>query len=303
MKVLITGGGGFLGAWLVRRLLVAGIEVRIFDLGTKRDMVAAQIGKAQAQALEWRTGDISQYEPVLQASEGCDGVIHLAGLLTPACRERPWMGMAVNVAGTLNVFEAARVCGMRNVIYTSSGGVFGPDDSDIPLPTTLYGTWKLANEGIGRTYWHEAGIASIGFRPFVVYGPGRETGLSAGPTLACKAAATNQPYAIPVSGNAGLVYVDDVAAAYCAAVQADVKGAHTMNLPGEVASMDHVVSLIRELVPSANIDVTGSPLPSAYGVANEWANGLLQLPTETSLRDGIRQTVDYYMRKCAESPN
>ena len=296
MKVLITGGGGFLGAWLVRRLLVAGIEVRIFDLGTKRDMVAAQIGKAQAQALEWRTGDISQYEPVLQASEGCDGVIHLAGLLTPACRERPWMGMAVNVAGTLNVFEAARVCGMRNVIYTSSGGVFGPDDSDIPLPTTLYGTWKLANEGIGRTYWHEAGIASIGFRPFVVYGPGRETGLSAGPTLACKAAATNQPYAIPVSGNAGLVYVDDVAAAYCAAVQADVKGAHTMNLPGEVASMDHVVSLIRELVPSADIGVTGSPLPSAYGVANEWANGLLQLPAETSLRDGIRQTIDFYKR-------
>ena len=296
MKVLITGGGGFLGAWLVRRLLVAGIEVRICDLGTKRDMVAAQIGKAQAQALEWRTGDISQYEPVLQASEGCDGVIHLAGLLTPACRERPWMGMAVNVAGTLNVFEAARVCGMRNVIYTSSGGVFGPDDSDIPLPTTLYGTWKLANEGIGRTYWHEAGIASIGFRPFVVYGPGRETGLSAGPTLACKAAATNQPYAIPVSGNAGLVYVDDVAAAYCAAVQADVKGAHTMNLPGEVASMDHVVSLIRELVPSADIGVTGSPLPSAYGVANEWANGLLQLPAETSLRDGIRQTIDFYKR-------
>ena len=296
MKILITGGGGFLGAWLIRRLLAAGIEVRIFDLGTKRDMVAAQIGKAQAQALEWRTGDISQYEPVLQASEGCDGVIHLAGLLTPACRERPWMGMAVNVAGTLNVFEAARVCGMRNVIYTSSGGVFGPDDSDIPLPTTLYGTWKLANEGIGRTYWHEAGIASIGFRPFVVYGPGRETGLSAGPTLACKAAATNQPYAIPVSGNAGLVYVDDVAAAYCAAVQADVKGAHTMNLPGEVASMDHVVSLIRELVPSADIGVTGSPLPSAYGVANEWANGLLQLPAETSLRDGIRQTIDFYKR-------
>ena len=206
------------------------------------------------------------------------------------------MGMAVNVAGTLNVFEAARVCGMRNVIYTSSGGVFGPEDTDTPLPTTLYGTWKLATEGIGRTYWAEAGIASIGFRPFVVYGPGRETGLSAGPTLACRAAAMNRPYSIPISGKAGLVYVDDVAVAYGAAVQADVKGAHTMNLPGEVASMDHVVSLIRELVPSADIGVTGSPLPSAYGVANEWANGLLQLPAETSLRDGIRQTIDFYKR-------
>lgn len=296
MKVLITGGGGFLGAWLVRRLLVAGIEVRIFDLGAKRDVVAAQIGEAQAQALEWHTGDISQYEPVLQAFEGCDAVIHLAGVLTPACREKPWLGLAINVAGTLNVFEAAKACGMQNVIYTSSGGVFGPNDIDTPLPTTLYGTWKLASEGIGRTYWHEAGIASIGFRPFVVYGPGRETGLSAGPTLACKAAAMGQPYTIPISGKAGLVFVDDVAAAYCAAVQADVKGAYTMNLPGEVASMDQVADLIREFVPTADIGVTGSPLPSAYGVANEWANGLLQLPAETSLRAGLRQTVDFYTR-------
>ena len=296
MKILITGGGGFLGAWLIRRLLAAGIEVRIFDLGDKRDVVAAQIGEAEAQALEWHTGDISQYEPVLQASKGCDGVIHLAGVLTPACREKPWMGLAINVAGTLNVFEADKACVMLNVIYTSSGGVFGPEDTDTPLPTTLYGTWKLATEGIGRTYWAEAGIASIGFRPFVVYGPGRETGLSAGPTLACRAAAMNRPYSIPISGKAGLVYVDDVAVAYGAAVQADVKGAHTMNLPGEVASMDHVVSLIRELVPSADIGVTGSPLPSAYGVANEWANGLLQLPAETSLRDGIRQTIDFYKR-------
>lgn len=296
MKVLITGGGGFLGAWLIRRLLFAGIEVRIFDLGANRDVVSAQIGEPQAQALEWHTGDISQYESVLQASEGCDGVIHLAGVLTPVCRDKPWMGLAINVAGTLNVFEAAKARSMRSVIYTSSGGVFGPDDVETPVPTTLYGTWKLANEGIGRTYWHEAGIASIGFRPFVVYGPGRETGLSAGPTLACRAAALGQPYTIPISGNAGLVFVDDVAAAYCAAVQADVKGAHTLNLPGEVASMDHVANLIREFVPNAEIDVTGSPLPSACSVPNEWANGLLQLPAETSLRDGIRQTVEHYMR-------
>lgn len=296
MKVLITGGGGFLGAWLVRRLLDAGIEVRIFDLGAKRDVVAAQIGLARADALEWHTGDISQYEPVLRAAEGCDQIIHLAGVLTPACRDQPWMGLGINVTGTLNIFEAAKACGIRRVIYTSSGGVFGPKDTDTPLPTTLYGTWKLANEGIGRTYWHEAGIANIGFRPFVVYGPGRETGLSAGPTLACKAAAMNQPYMIPISGKAGMVYVDDVAAAYCAAVQADLNGAYTMNLPGQVASMDDVASLIREQVPTADIRVAGSPLPSAYGVANDWSNGVLQLPPETSLRDGIRQTIAFYTR-------
>ena len=202
MKILITGGGGFLGAWLIRRLLAAGIEVRIFDLGDKRDVVAAQIGEAEAQALEWHTGDISQYEPVLQASKGCDGVIHLAGVLTPACREKPWMGLAINVAGTLNVFEAAKACGMRNVIYTSSGGVFGPEDTDTPLPTTLYGTWKLATEGIGRATdwelraddkWHGFGDLADGFN---MLDPIKSTIVTPGLNLDGKFDATGIPASI-----------------------------------------------------------------------------------------------------------
>jgi nucleoside-diphosphate-sugar epimerase len=202
----------------------------------------------------------------------------------------------INLVGTLNVFEAAKAHGIRKLIYTSSGGVFGPDDVDIPMPTTLYGTTKLANEGLARTYWEEARIASIGFRPFVIYGPARESGLSAGPTLACRAAAEGKPYTIPISGKAGLVYVEDVALAYCAAVQAELSGAHTLNLPGHVASMSEVAQLIREFVPGAEIGVTGEPLPSAYAVRNEWATDLLKLPPETSLRDGVRHTIDYYRR-------
>jgi len=294
MKILITGGGGFLGAWLIRRLLAAGIEVRIFDLGDKRDVVAAQIGEAEAQALEWHTGDISQYEPVLQASKGCDGVIHLAGVLTPACREKPWMGLAINVAGTLNVFEAAKACGMRNVIYTSSGGVFGPEDTDTPLPTTLYGTWKLATEGIGRTYWAEAGIASIGFRPFVVYGPGRETGLSAGPTLACRAAAMNRPYSIPISGKAGLVYVDDVAEAFEHALLVPAQGASVFNLVGQQHTVDAVIAEIRRQVPTAQLRAEGPPLTIAADVGEPGLDAWLPGRQRTSLADGVAATVAYY---------
>ncbi|WP_163837351.1 NAD-dependent epimerase/dehydratase family protein, partial [Providencia stuartii] len=66
-----------------------------------------------------------------------------------------------------------------------------------PRPTTHYGTFKLACEGSARAYLADRGLASIGFRPFIVYGPGRETGLTAGPSLACRAAARGESYRIP----------------------------------------------------------------------------------------------------------
>ena len=124
-----------------------------------------------------------------------------------------------------NVFEAALSHGIKRIVYTSSAGVYGPDDGMTPYPTTHYGAFKLACEGSARAYWSDHGLASVGFRPFIVYGPGRETGLTAGPTLACRAAARGERYRIPYVGSAGLVYVDDVAHAYKLALLRDAEGA------------------------------------------------------------------------------
>jgi UDP-glucose 4-epimerase len=293
MRTLLTGGGGFLGAWIIRRLLGSGTDVRVFDAGDNRQPAAALIGDL-VHGLDWRVGDIADTAQVVAAAEGCDAVIHLAGVLTPFCRRDPLAGARINVFGTLNVFEAAKHHGIHQVIYTSSGGVFGLDDDVIPFPITHYGAFKLANEGSARAYWHDDGIASIGFRPFVVYGPGRESGLSAGPTLACRAAALGQPYVIPLTGAAALVYVDDVAAAYEAAVKSRLSGAHTINLPGTVATMEQVVGMIRKFVPDAALSCEGAPLPSIATALNEYSSDLLGLPSETTLEEGLRRTVEYY---------
>jgi len=156
----------------------------------------------------------------------------MAGILTPDCQADPVRGAEINLIGTLHAFEAARRHGIRPVIYTSSAGVFGPHDGAAPAPTTHYGTFKLATEGSARAYWADHGLPSVGFRPFVVYGPGRETGLSAGPSLACRAAARGQPYVIPFTGATGMVYVEDVAAAYVAALTGKLDGARVFNLLG-----------------------------------------------------------------------
>lgn len=293
MKVLLTGGGGFLGAWLIRRLLAAGVQVRVFDIADDRTLALRFVGE-QAGAIEWWIGDIGSTEAVVAAAEGCDSIVHLAGVLTPFCREQPVAGARINVIGTLNVFEAARTHGMPRIVYTSSAGVFGPDDVDVPFPTTHYGAYKLANEGSARAYWADARIASVGFRPFVVYGPGREIGASAGPTLACRAAAWGRPYTIPFSGETGLVYVDDVATAYTAAVLRLFVGANTINLPGVVASMEDVIARIGRIVPGAKLGAEGAPLPIAADVRNEWSSPLLGLEREVTLDDGLRRTVDYY---------
>lgn len=295
MRILVTGGNGFMGAWIARRLLARGVAVRVFDTTTDDRLVRAVAG-AGAAAVEQHPGDVADGEQVLRAAEGCDGIVHLAGVLTPACRADPVRGARITLIGTLNLFEAARRLGLPRLVYTSSAGVFGPDDPRHPWPTTQYGAFKLACEGSARAYWLDAGIASIGFRPFVVYGPGRETGISAGPSLACRAAARSEPYTIPFTGRTGLVYVDDVAAAYEQAVLGTpAGGAHVVNLTGVPATVEETIAAIRAVVPGAVLDAEGPPLPIAADLDDGGLAALLPGLPHTGLAEGIARTVAFYM--------
>ena len=294
MRVLITGGSGFLGAWIMKRLLARGMECVAFDLRASPRLIEA-LAPERAAAVQWRTGDIASATDTARALEGCDAVIHLAGILTPDCAANPVRGAQINLIGTLNVFEAARAAGLSRVLYASSAGVFGPDDGAAPLPQTHYGAFKLACEGSARAYWHDHGIASIGFRPLVVYGAGRESGSSAGPSLACRAAARGECYTIPFSGSTGLVFADDVAAAYEAALLSEFDGAHAFTLAGEMTPVGALIDRIETIVPGAQIDANGPALPiaTAFPLDPALARVLPGLP-KTSLEQGLRETVAFY---------
>lgn len=293
MTVLVTGGGGFLGAWIIRRLTARGIDVRVFDRREDRGIVRTIAGDI-ADRLDWRTGDVASASDVSRAAEGCDFAIHLAALLTPACAENPILGAQVNLIGTLNVFEAAKTGGMRGVAYASSAGVFGPDDGAIPFPTTHYGAFKLACEGCGRAYWEDARLSSIGFRPAIVYGPGRETGLTAGPSIACREAAAGRSYTIGYSGRADMIYVDDVAAVFEAAATRPFVGAHAFSLVGEVADVSDIAAVIQRAVPDARIDWSGPPLPLHPVIAPSPIGAVLGDQPHTPLADGLARTVAFY---------
>lgn len=293
LRILCTGGAGFLGAWIAKRLLEAGHSVRILDRSDDGRLARAIAGSASS-AIEWRAADVTRAADVLEAAENCDAIIHLAALLTPACRADPIRGANVNLNGTINVFEAARQLSLKRVVYASSAGVFGPDDGAVPHPMTLYGTFKLACEGVARAYAADYGIVSVGFRPLTVYGPGREHGASAGPSIACRMAAERKPYAIPFTGMTDIIFVDDVAAAFVAAATREIAGAHVLNLRGTLASIDHIVRVIRRLEPRAEIRAEGDVPPIAAELEAHDVEAVLGNLPNTSLEDGIARTIEFY---------
>ena len=115
-------------------------------------------------------------------------------------------------------------------------------------------------EATARVFAAESSVSSIGLRPYVVYGPGRDQGLTSAPTLAMRAAARGEPYTIAYSGVSQLQYGAYAAAAFVAATRASYEGATVVNLPGIAASIDEVIEEIIRFAPGAEIDVDGPPL-------------------------------------------
>ena len=152
-------------------------------------------------------------------------------------------------------------------MYASSSAIYNASDpSPAPetggtSPSTLYGVSKLADEGIARVYRADAGVSSIGLRPYVVYGVGRDQGMTSSPTAAMLAAARGEASHIGFSGVAQYDYAPDVARAAVTAAHSSAGGAAVYNTPGAVADVADVVAAIRECVPEAEITWSGDPLP------------------------------------------
>src|SRR2546425_5865530 len=201
MSTLVTGAFGCIGAWVVRGLLADGERPALFDVGDDPWRMRMLVAPDVASRVTIVRGDIADREAVTRVvqAHGIRRIIHLAAWQVPLCRQDPSPGALINVVGTANVFEAARASGsqVERIVYASSAAVFGPpglyppgpvQDDASPRPATHYGVYKVANEETARVYWEDHKIPSMGFRPLTVYGPGRDFGLTADPTLAMKAA-------------------------------------------------------------------------------------------------------------------
>jgi len=311
MTTLVTGAFGCIGSWVMRGLLADGERPVAFDLGDDPWRPRMIVGDDVAERVTLVRGDIADREAVTRVVQEHDvrRIIHLAAWQVPLCRQDPSRGALINVVGTANVFEAARAAGGRveRVVYASSAGVFGPPslyppgplrDDAPPHPTTHYGVYKVANEATARVYWEEHRIRSSGFRPLTVYGPGRDLGVTATPTLAMKAAVLGRPYELRWGGSTDLIYVEDVARALIRAARATLDRARVYNLHGSAAALTDVVRVIETAWPQAKGLIThvNQPMPFASELDDTRYQRDLGPAPATALVDGVRRTLDEFAR-------
>lgn len=280
--------------------LAEGAAVVGYDLGEDTARLRLVLGDDIDRVTLIR-GDITDLDALERALDEHEvtRVVHLAALQVPFVKANPGLGMRVNVAGTATVFEAVsrRLDRIPGLAYASSAAVYGPDDpSPAPesggaAPATLYGVSKLANEAMARVYAVDRGLPSIGLRPYVVYGPGRDQGLTSGPTLAMLAAARGEPYAIGFAGTAQYDFAPDVARALVTAASGGREGAAVYNTPGVVASVDEVVAAIRSVVPGAEITWGGGPLPFPESLDAIGFDRDLGAFPRTPLATGVAETI------------
>jgi UDP-glucuronate 4-epimerase len=303
---LVTGAMGCIGAWALRNLVRDGATVIAGDLatdprpeGSRPRQVLSKDELAQVKFVKLDVTDLNAVRSVVE-QHGVTHIVHLAGLQVPFCRANPSLGAHVNVVGTVNIFEAARHNWgqVKGLSYASSLAVLGPAEEypegrvgdDVPLlPRTLYGVYKVANEGTAHIYWQDWQIGSVGLRPYIVYGVGRDQGMTSDIAKAVLAAAAGRPYHIRFDGPVGLQHANDVAKMFIGAARAGHQGAAACNLRNDVVDVADFVALIKEEVPGAQITHTsGNLLPFPWDLDDGGLREILGEMPWTPLRAAIR---------------
>ena len=312
-RFLVTGVLGCLGAWTARALVREGASVVGLDLGADDFRLREIMTQDELAGITLLQGDVTRKEDWDRALDGhgITHVVHLAALQIPFCRDDPVRGALVNVVGTVNALQAVseRRDRIGKLVYASSAAYFGSEDVERALeredalskPTTHYGVYKQANEGNARVYWQDESVPSIGLRPYNVYGPARDQGVTAEPTHAMKAAARGDGYHINYGGRPVFNYTADVARAIMLASRAQFEGAGVFNVPGSLAHMSELVAAIEAAAPEVAGKITFDDRP--LNVPSELATGGLAKTIGavevTPLADGVRETVEHFRHAAA----
>jgi UDP-glucose 4-epimerase len=304
VKALVTGGGGFIGSNLVRRLLELGHEVRVLDnfsTGNRRNLVDV------ADEIEVVEGELRSYERVHNATRGVEVVFHQGALPSvPRSVQDPLTTGAVNVEGTLNVLLAARDEGVRRVVYASSSSVYGNTgtlprvETQFPDPISPYAVTKLAGERYCVSFARVYGLETVTLRYFNVFGPNQDPTSQYAAVVPRFIAAIDAGEPVPIYGDGNqsrdFTYVDNVVEAnVLAADAAEASGAVLNVATGQSRSVNALADTIG--------DVLGRPVEREYlpertgDVRDSWADvaaaqSVLGWEARIGLDEGLRLTAE-----------
>jgi len=304
--VLVTGGTGFLGSYVVEDLVDAGHDVVAYDLSTD-DRILDKLGVADDVTI--RRGDVSEATDVIRAVKetGTTHIIHLAALLTNTARDNPRAALDVNVAGTNNILEAARTLEdqVERVAWASSAAVYAPphnydgeyvDEDELVYPDTLYGATKEYNEHQARVYYEDYDVSHVGLRPTVAYGPYRETGGSAFLANIVEKPALEESFSVDYGDQViDWQHARDIAQAFrkAAFTPDEDLSQRVYNVRGELATIREAADTVREIIPDADLDVSDDgELPWTQNLDMTAAQEDLGYEVEYDLEIGFREYIN-----------
>ncbi len=297
MKVLVTGGSGFIGSHVVDKLRDKGVKVRVYD----------GVMPAYREDIEYYQGSILDRNTLGFAMNGIDAVMHLAAIAdVEEVRKNLHYSESINVRGTINVLEAAKTSGVKRVIYGSTTWVYSEAESNnvdesTPLhaPTHFYTATKLTGEYYCQSYSKLFSIETTILRYGIPYGPrARDEAVI---PIFVRQAVNGEPLRIEGDGSQfrNFVYVEDLAEGNVLALKAVAKN-KIYNLDGnEKITIKKIADSLKELLGNVKIEYK----PSRHGdfsgkdVSSELAKKELGWEPKTGFEEGLKKYINWYKKR------
>ncbi|MBC8650487.1 NAD-dependent dehydratase [Stutzerimonas stutzeri] len=258
--VLVTGAAGLVGRQLVRRLSEQGRSVLAVDR-------FSSVTEEGIEIQECDLGDVHGLHAIAQ--HGIDSVVHCGAYSGPmVARDAPYSMVQVNIVGTANMLELARIHNARRFVYCSSTSAYGvtkssPVMEDSALrPASLYGASKVASEYITTAYANQYGLSAASIRLSWVYGPGRTTPCVIRTMI--EDALANRPTRLPFGSDfpRQFIHVDDAVDGLVSALDAPTLPRATYNITGDTrTTLEQVAALVRAVFKDADIELQPGPDP------------------------------------------
>ena len=309
MKILVTGGAGFIGSHLLQLLQgQQGVEAVVYDnlSSGRREHVPKGIRLVE--------GDVRDAEGLahLFASEGFDSVVHLAAqTMVPYSLSHPEEDCQINLLGLINILECCRKYAVKHIVFSSSAAVYGDNlniplhEEEKPMPTSAYGITKMASEHYLRMYHDLYGLNTTVLRFANVYGERQGAGGEGGVvSIFCKLLAAGQ--GVTVFGNGeqtrDFVYAGDIAEALWRGSQ--LEGHHVINISTQKeTSVNQLLAAFKQAV-GREFPVQYAPIREGDIFRSVLANGrcveLLGFCPAMNLQEGVARTYADYLQKIGD---